>query len=309
MAKQMVNPIERHVEKLVVGVAGLILVGAVALYLVSSPNKVEMGGEMVTPKTVDAAVAERASHILAEIRSQPDTEVVTPEPLADDFAAALAPLEPAKLALGAPVGPPVPLIDAPSTTGGTVSLVNVVRPEKIGVTSGRSTIKGGEKLRPANWATVSALFDYKQQVEQQKRTYGAKWDQIVVLSPEIQRRLQRPDGSWSDEDWVDIAPTPGWPLPPEPKIEFDERRDGVLSATSSSMTEYGNFIRMLDDPKTQLELVRPLMYVTASICTGWTANRSAGSIAANREIDGPPTLDASWKSMTAFAAWSPTFTK
>lgn len=51
------------------------------------------------------------------------------------------------------------------------------------------------------------------------------------------------------------------------------------------------------------------MYVTASVWTGWTANRSAGSRAANREMDGPPILDARKKSMTAFAAWSPTFTR
>ena len=51
------------------------------------------------------------------------------------------------------------------------------------------------------------------------------------------------------------------------------------------------------------------MYVTASVCTGWTANRSAGSRAAKRETDGPPILDARKKSMTAFAAWSPTLTR
>ena len=39
MAKQLVNPLERHVEKAVVGVAGVILIGVIAQYVVSSPNR------------------------------------------------------------------------------------------------------------------------------------------------------------------------------------------------------------------------------------------------------------------------------
>jgi len=43
MAKQLVNPIERHVEKAVLGLTGLALVAVIALYLVTSPNQIELG--------------------------------------------------------------------------------------------------------------------------------------------------------------------------------------------------------------------------------------------------------------------------
>ena len=43
MAKQLVNPIERHIEKAIVGVAGLVLLGAIARYLVTSPNQIDLG--------------------------------------------------------------------------------------------------------------------------------------------------------------------------------------------------------------------------------------------------------------------------
>ena len=45
MAKQLVSPVERHVEKGILGVAVVLLLGVVAMYLVSSPNQMELGGE------------------------------------------------------------------------------------------------------------------------------------------------------------------------------------------------------------------------------------------------------------------------
>src|SRR5438045_131300 len=41
MAKQNVTFIERHVEKIIVGVCGAVFVGACAMYLVQSPHRVQ----------------------------------------------------------------------------------------------------------------------------------------------------------------------------------------------------------------------------------------------------------------------------
>ncbi|MCH7632724.1 MAG: hypothetical protein IIB59_05885, partial [Planctomycetes bacterium] len=64
MAKQLVNPLERHVEKAVVGLAALLLLGVIARYLVTTPNQIELGGETVTPRTIDAKVAQKAREAL-----------------------------------------------------------------------------------------------------------------------------------------------------------------------------------------------------------------------------------------------------
>ena len=53
MAKQMINPVERHFEKGVLGAAVLMLIGIIALYLISSPNQLEIDGQKATPSTID----------------------------------------------------------------------------------------------------------------------------------------------------------------------------------------------------------------------------------------------------------------
>ena len=57
MAKQVVNPIERHIEKALLAVAGIALIGVIVMFVVRSPNQVEIGGEMVTPGEIDAKLA------------------------------------------------------------------------------------------------------------------------------------------------------------------------------------------------------------------------------------------------------------
>ena len=44
MAKQLVNPVERHVEKAIASVAAIVLIGVIARYFVMSPNQLEIGG-------------------------------------------------------------------------------------------------------------------------------------------------------------------------------------------------------------------------------------------------------------------------
>ena len=48
MAKQSVSIVERHVEKGLLGICVGVLLAAIVLYLVSTPNTVDLGGEQVT---------------------------------------------------------------------------------------------------------------------------------------------------------------------------------------------------------------------------------------------------------------------
>lgn len=67
MAKQNVTFIERHVEKIVIGVCGAYL-GVCALYLVSSPNAVEVDGEKLGPKEYYARFREKAETVLGGMK-------------------------------------------------------------------------------------------------------------------------------------------------------------------------------------------------------------------------------------------------
>ena len=79
MAKQLVNPVERHAEKAVLAVAILLLIGVVVRYLATSPNQLEVGGNWVSPKTVDQQLARKAATARDRIRRAQSPEEM-PEP-------------------------------------------------------------------------------------------------------------------------------------------------------------------------------------------------------------------------------------
>lgn len=261
MAKQLVGPVERHIEKGAVGIAGLLLIGVVARYLVTSPNQLELGGDLETPSTVDERVARKAEDVSNRIQSARPEELAF-EPFYDDMLAVIDPFEAAKLPLelpaGAPFGPEVPIIDTPEVIEGQRTLVDVIRLPRPEIIHGRTMfdVRGVPSVR--NWATVSAVFDRKEQANRQASAYGAAVNEVVFGPIELQRRARRPDGSWHDEDWgsVDLWPYPK--LPKIPTISMIER-DGQPVVAPEDFDRIINFSDRLSEPSQQLGMLRPLM--------------------------------------------------
>lgn len=262
MAKQLVNPLERHVEKAVLGLTGLLLLGVVALYLISSPNKMEFGGEVVTPKAADAKVARKADDVIASIRNrQPPAEPPVPKPNFETRLT-LASLPPA-----APFHPMVPVVDDVVTSRGGAGLAEVVRLPAPQLTRGRTTIDlpsewpryaelGGKEV--TDWVTVGAVFDVAEMSNRLAREYGGTRRKVIYAGVELQRRVQRSDGSWSDEDWQEVTPWPKARTPDLPPVPLREE-DGKFSIRAAEHQAILGFVEQLELPALQLELIRPLM--------------------------------------------------
>lgn len=267
MAKQLVNPIERHVEKGIVGITGLLLIGAIVQYLVTSPNQLELGGEMVTPTTVDRKVASKAADVADRIRrAQVDVDV--PEKLLPAFDQSLDPFRHAKLSLTlprvTPIAPTVPIIDEAGKIEGQRNLVAVAPVGEPVVTQGRSTFlfqtgDGRPLHRPANWVTVSMTFNVKEQMGLQRREYGATRKDVFFGQVELQRRGKRTDGSWADEDWADVDTWPAAKQPEKPPIPMTER-GGRLVLAPGARPMIDTFLDRVSEPIMQLDLIRPMMH-------------------------------------------------
>lgn len=260
MAKQLVNPIERHVEKAVLGIAGLLLIGVVVKYVFTSPNKIVLGQDPVTPSAIDAKLAQKANEILDRIRNARPQEVQH-DPLYDDFLSALTPLKGDALPLAVALGPPVPLIDSPEAVAGRATLVKVQRPDKPAYTFGRNTMlvkdaQSGEVRRPTDWVTISVMLDVKAQSDMQRKTWGATKADVIYVPPEMQRRMRRPDGSWSDEDWQMVKCWPALTLPPPPPIRLLEDDDKIV-ASKDDKRAFEKYDADLLDPIVQLNTLRP----------------------------------------------------
>ncbi len=266
MAKQLVNPIERHVEKGVLGVTGLVLIGVIVFYLVLSPNRMELGGESVSPSTIDQKVNKRATYARERIRDASAEEDI-PEALIEEFVEWLDPFEQGNLALSSQavvaIGPAVPIIDAPEAFAGQAELVKVVPTSEPKIISGRSTYltyttENKEQHLPANWVTISVVFDVKQQMAWQRQAYGPARKEVVFGETSVQRRARRPDGSWSDDDWAEVKPWPAASLPPAPSIPLLQE-EGEVVVPRADRDKLEEFLDGLREPQTQLALLRPMM--------------------------------------------------
>lgn len=263
MAKQVVNPIERHIEKGVLGVAGIALIGVIVMFGVRSPNQVEIGDEMVTPSEIDAKLARQASEVRDRISSSQPTEVAF-EPLGDQFAAALEPFKLAGLPLELPAallcGPETPFADPKGAKPGQAQLVKVQTLDKPLVTYGRSTyeLQGGSVFTAANWVTVASLLNRETQAKAQGLEYGSQRKDVVFGPPQMQRRAMRADGTWSDDDWNTVEAWPATKTPPPPRIVFVDE-DGTQVVPRNSRTSVDNFYEDINLPEMQMDILRPLM--------------------------------------------------
>ncbi len=270
MAKQLVNPFQRHIEKAALGVAVLVLLAVAAYYGVRSPNRIDVGGQIVTPGDIDQRIREQAMAVRNRIRNAP-VDVEDVEPLYGEFEAQLDPFKKEGLTealpLAAPFHPPVPVVDPPEGGFGGVQLAEVVPlqsdpPPKA--VSGRSTFivstEQGERYVVANWVMVSALFNVKAQRAELRKKYGAFRTDVVFGPVELQRRMQGADGTWP-ETWETVEP---WypsgrpPIPPPPKIQLVKDEEGVITLSVASAAELDQYERFIREGQRQLDLIRPL---------------------------------------------------
>ena len=261
MAKQLVNPIERHVEKAALGIAGFLLLTVIVKYVVTAPNQLELGGESVSPSSIDQKVAQKAASVRKRIR-EARADVEMPEPLHEDFLDELDPFQHAALALTLPavvgIGPEVPLIDEGQRPIGQAELVKVVPTGKPAIAFGRSTFLMRNLYVPVNWVTISAVFDVKQQMAEQQRECGTTRKEAIFGPVHLQRRACREDGSWREEDWEFVEPWPAGTVPPIPTVSLVQEENHII-VEKEDRDNVEQFFELLSQPRVQLDLLRPMM--------------------------------------------------
>ena len=268
MAKQLVNPFERHLEKAVLGLAALALIYVVVTYVVASPNQLDLAGEAVSPSTIDRALSRKAESVQDRIRNvRAQTEI--PEPLYGELVEGLDPYSTSDLPLAllssVPLGPIVPIVDATEAGAGRVDLATIVAIAPPRITQGRSTFSvetadGDRHPMEANWVTVASVFDVQAQMAQLRKQYGARRKNVIFGSPQLQRRERHEDGSWSDDDWADISGLAVDPvrLPTRPPITLIPDGNSMIVSDREKVKVEEFFLRT-NEHMQQLDMLRPIL--------------------------------------------------
>ena len=226
-----INPIEQHVEKIVLAVVGVVFVGVLAVQFLFSPNEVSYNNKNIPPSEVLTSLGSDASKVLSRM-TDPDPSL--PEVGTPDLVAAYESrlhgtgFGETRLAAGA-FGEPFEL-----AISQVESLSGPVTPLRLPVP--------GEILAVSQWTTVDPFFadstpsldaylpeaqpmdkvsvtieaklsgklirEALQSVDEGRRAIPSHWwttgdeGMIEVLSVQAERQRKNADGSWSDPERV-----------------------------------------------------------------------------------------------------------
>jgi hypothetical protein len=278
MAKQSVNLVERHLEKAILGVGAVVLIAAVVMFLVSSPNKIELGADLVGPSEIDDRALDAANQLRDRLNNvRPDTEEVPP--FVGPFEAALSPLAyaevPSVLPVSVPWLPPVPDVIDEVPVEGEIRLAEVIKPGVLRVMIGRSTVvieppvefgsgsvssvgdsSGALGQRTdVNWVTVGCLFDQKEQIAvHQQAGYKAGRQNPYLLGMDLQRREKKADGAY--DVWQDVPAYRPVVLPKPPEVDLVAGPSNTLIASRETENALRDFFGLLK--AAQAEVFRPL---------------------------------------------------
>ncbi len=233
MKPKGISLFEQHVEKIVIGVAGVIVIGIAAKAFLTEPNAVNLDGKLLAPTAVDEVLAAKARNLDAKVNSPTSLEVEEVGRLTDWFEKQhdnpVTPDAP-PMALVAPVTYKIGSENAGFAGTSTEMYAEVAapQPKNLQVTSLNYTIDPEELTAYPELAQrfpdgppydihavhVAAEFDgvalrraLSGFVENRKPIPSQWVDQdMAIIDVVTQRQQLLPDGSWSSPEVVGLIP-------------------------------------------------------------------------------------------------------
>lgn len=254
-SKGSINIVEQHVEKGVLGLAALALVGVAVFYFGLSPNRVEYQGRSLGPGELDDAIAEQANQLDQAIKNAKPKPIEVPEfagAVRTEFESGIFKADPNRH--GTPVRPelpvatrfgrPIPPLEAAKDVESNIVLVKVLPPSRPVTITGISLAvrRETELQRPAqpppppspadaegfSWVTVASWFP----VEALKREmtaagYAAPRARVEIVSVDAQRQELLPSGEYSE--WQDVRRSKASPAVEVPAPVFDPLTGNIVN--------------------------------------------------------------------------------
>lgn len=266
MAKQSVSVIERHLEKAVIGVTGLITLAVAVMYLIGSPNEVDFpGGTAVAPGKIKQEIRDIAQSTLEAMRNAQGD--VTPAPPPPQLVIGILKRDPKLVPQYASAAqPPSPLPPAVEVTAtrGKVRLASILPPGTPGVTQGRNraTLPDPEPLlttagglaspnlsdlnlniavapKDVTWVTIAAPIQRREQRNLFIQAgYGPDELNLLLTRVFVERQVLQPNGTWSKPEPVNTYGV--YQAYEPPRVDLVQIDDG-WGPTDESLASLQNF--------------------------------------------------------------------
>ncbi|MCC5823695.1 MAG: hypothetical protein LAT64_10820 [Phycisphaerales bacterium] len=230
-----INPIEQHIEKIVLGLVLLALLAVLALQFLTQPNQVQAGTRAVPPQDVFVVLQRQAESIDSQIKdTAPALPPVQETDLVQRYDRAFEGAASGPVRLAAPLGRPLNIAAATGADIGSagpssdeVAVLRVPRTSKPMAGSQWGTLDPFALIEVPEYArfvpeaqpydfpsvTIEATFSGTALREVLSPAEGAGvprrfWQGtgIALLGFEAERQRRLPDGSWSDPEPITLPP-------------------------------------------------------------------------------------------------------
>lgn len=248
-----VNPIAQHIEKIVLGITALALLGVISMQFVSQPNKVDTGTRKVSPDQIYNELASSASALQSQITDQsPSLPIIAPVDLVARYNKAFEANTGSFTQLSASLGNGVDIASALGTTfedtAGRRDLKISAMPVPATSTPLATSMWGTldpyavlalpeyeafvSTAQPFDFPSVTIEADFSGSTLRDILDGNGDYDGVprlfwvstgmAIMGLDAQRQELMPDGSWSAASA--IATPPGTPTP----INAVSKDDGLV---------------------------------------------------------------------------------
>ncbi len=296
MKTKGMKPLEQHVEKLVLGVSLLALVGVAGWQLVHSPNEVKLGSQTVDPGEIAKVIGVKSNTVKALLDSD-QASITIPkdglDPAADAFIARLdrgvapssrlARLSPAMGSLLSSGGgsadswyhePSLPSVALQPTIQLADTLEDAVVEQYPEL---KSLLASSSAPYDVLWTVPSAVLDLSAVRKEMsaddlglsppRKQIPTIWynSAFYIVDVEFHRQTERADGTWGDEVVVGHLPT----------VAFNYRAE-IAKGADAGLRQ--SVFTQLSDPANQREVIQPAFLPTkvGAFSTGLMVAESGG---------------------------------
>jgi hypothetical protein len=276
---RIVRFLEDHVEKIVLVVVGIISLLLLFVFVVRSPNRVEIDGRELSPSEIDKYVYEQARDLRREI-GEPDSKAEPYDPRLPQFAKLLeSALDDINVQVAKGTAPTVdestfaqgvyriPEIgDVSEVKMNHIRAVAYIPVEEV---TGENTYDDVEnEPNDLDLVSVEAKFDVEKLYESFKDCFYDNVEQVyadpclakpIFAKVQLQRQKLNDDGTWSE--WEEV---------PRPRIDHNKELFNIGDRVGELPTGGLDVLKVQYGYKqTQIDLLQPMAYQFASAREEW----------------------------------------
>jgi hypothetical protein len=280
MRKKVGTFFEAHIEKIVIGLVGLVCIWILISRVFFSPQVVNFDNKKFSPGDIDNYISKQAELLEARLNSQPKPKQPY-QPRFDDFLALLeSPIKNIDVGLNLPQ----PIISSRRITDerkysvpliGNVSDISAEHIRAVAyvpteqVNQQKTYYDAEKEPNDLDLVTVEAKFDVARLYESFYQDFAGQnvreqWRDPCIAKPvfaavQLQRQQMLDDGKWGD-----------WQIVPRARIDarrqMFEVEENVRELPAGGMKV---LLLQFDDPQVQMDLLQPESYKIASAAEEW----------------------------------------